>query len=287
MTHAEVAAYAMAASPGIRITPTQGSPWATEVSNITTLYAEPVNGGVVPLFRDAAGKVPVVRCLSASAVSLALGTLTSSIGYDVFAYDSGGAVALELLAWTSASARATAVDLVNGRYYKHGDYSRLLVASFYTSSTTQTQFKASQVFLQNVFNRMSVKLGSGSGASHTLSSLQADREWNAGTTPPRSEFFCGLADQTLMANGRARLIADGSVTSFIWVYVALDTASVDVSGSANYIRSVNDNDEFVPRSFGPTLPSIGYHYFTLREGNLVSATSGSLDDGRTFGVIYA
>ena len=42
---------------------------------------------------------------------LALGTLTSGKPYDVFGYISGGALALELLAWTNDTTRATAVTL--------------------------------------------------------------------------------------------------------------------------------------------------------------------------------
>lgn len=74
-----------------------------------------------------------------SATELALGTMTADIGYDVFAYLSGGALALEKLAWSSATARATEWEWSDGRRVKVGDKTRLLLGSFYASSTAITE----------------------------------------------------------------------------------------------------------------------------------------------------
>lgn len=165
MSNAELVAFAMGMNPCVRLTLTQGTPiTTTDVTGATSVFAEPYNGNVVPLFRDATGVTPVICRLRPSVVSVALGTLVSAvIPNDVFMYYAGaGDVGLEKLAWSSATARATAIDLVNGRYYKNGDYSRLYVGSFYPTATTTTQDSAGGVttqvggkrFLFNMFNRV-------------------------------------------------------------------------------------------------------------------------------------
>lgn len=85
--------------------------------------------------------------------TLALGTLTSGKPYDVFAYISAGALALEVLVWTNDTTRATGVPIQDGRYCKSGDKTRLYLGSFYTTSTTTTEDSAVKRYLWNMYNR--------------------------------------------------------------------------------------------------------------------------------------
>lgn len=161
LTHAGALALAMATTPGVRLTLTQGTPvTTTDVTGSTSIYAEPVNGGIVPMFRDAEGKYPCIALLDPSTVSLALGTLASAtIPNDVFAYYSGGTIALEKLAWTNGTTRATGYTMVRGRPYKTGDFTRLLLGTAYPTSTTTTEDSAVKRFLSNAFNAEARLLG--------------------------------------------------------------------------------------------------------------------------------
>ena len=157
LTAAELSAFVMSATPGIRLTLTQGTAITTsDVTSSTTLYVEPLNGGVVPLFRDAAGKIPRIMLLQPSTLSLALGTMTLATPYDIFLYDAGaGSIGMEKLVWTNTTTRATAVDLVNGRYYKHGDYTRLLAGSIYpVVSNSAVADRVVNRLVSNAYNRV-------------------------------------------------------------------------------------------------------------------------------------
>ncbi len=99
----------------------------------TSLKYSPYNGDQISLWT---GSAWVARTFVET--SIPLGTLTNDQGYDVFCFNNAGTPAFELLAWTSKSARATAITLQNGIPVKTGDATRRLVGSFLTDSTTTT-----------------------------------------------------------------------------------------------------------------------------------------------------
>lgn len=260
-------------TPGGRLTGTAGVPVVTQdVPNIITLYYTPYTHNVVSLW-DGTRWSPITF----AETSLSLGTLTAAIGHDVFAYLSGGSLALEILAWTSATARATEVTLQDGRYCKSGDKTRLYLGSFYTSSTTQTQDILIQRFLYNYYNRIQKRAFKSGGTAHTMAASQTTREWNAGTGAPRSEFFVGISDQAVLAYGAARLTS--VATDNISLDTAIDAAAVDVTFNQAVPGAALVSVQF--DITGSIIPGIGYHYATLRETNFAAAASGTIDQGGT------
>ena len=136
--------------PGGRLTLTSGTPVTlSNVTGATSIYYTPSEHDVVPLW-DGSGW----RLVKFVEKTLALGTLTSTVGYDIFGYLSGGDLALELLAWSSATARATGISLQDGMYCKTGDHSRLYLGSFMPRSTTTTEDSAQYRMLWNMYNRV-------------------------------------------------------------------------------------------------------------------------------------
>ena len=137
--------------PGGRLTLTSGTPVTlSDVTGATSLYYTPSEHDVIPLWDGTDW-----RLVKFTEKTLALGTLTSTVGYDVFGYLSGGDLALELLAWASETARATAISLQDGMYCKSGDHSRLYLGSFMPRSTTTTEDSAQYRMLWNMYNRAS------------------------------------------------------------------------------------------------------------------------------------
>jgi len=135
-------------TPGGRLTLESGVPVSTtDQTSKTTVYYTPYVHNVINLW-DGTNWAPT----EFTETSLALGTITSAKPYDVFGYLSGGALTLELLAWTDDTTRATAVTLQDGRYCKSGDKTRLLLGSFYTTSTTTTEDSKTSRYLCNVYN---------------------------------------------------------------------------------------------------------------------------------------
>lgn len=163
--------------PGGRLTLESGVPISTtDQTAKTTIYYTPYIHNVIPLW-DGNAWVPTTF----AETSLALGTLTSGRPYDVFAYLSSGSLALELLAWTNDTTRATAVTLQDGRYCKSGDKTRLLLGSFYTRSTTTTEDSEEYRYVSNVYNQEPRRLYKDAGSSsHTYASGTV-RQYNGGT----------------------------------------------------------------------------------------------------------
>jgi hypothetical protein len=126
---------------------------ATDQTAKTTIYYTPFVHNIVNLW-DGARWVPTVF----SEVSLAIGTVTSGLPYDVFGYLSSGALVLEKLAWTNATTRAVAVSLQDGRYCKTGDKTRFLLGTFATTSTTTTEDSAQKRLVWNLYNKVEKNL---------------------------------------------------------------------------------------------------------------------------------
>ena len=91
--------------------------------------------------------------VSSAEFSLALGTLTADIGYDVFCYNNSGVATLEFLAWSSATARATALVMQDGILCKTGALTRRYLGSFYTTNTTTTTDSVEKRYLFNYYHR--------------------------------------------------------------------------------------------------------------------------------------
>jgi hypothetical protein len=126
-----------------RLTLTSGVPITTsDVTGATNVYFTPYRGNRIALF-DGTGW----RKYQFTELTLALGTLTSGLPYDVFIYDNAGTLTLELLAWTNGTTRATAIALQDGVPSKTGALTRRLLGTFVTTSTTATEDSDSNRYL--------------------------------------------------------------------------------------------------------------------------------------------
>jgi hypothetical protein len=141
--------------PGGRLTLESGVPVSTtDQTAKTSIFYTPFVHNVVPLW-NGTDWVPTTF----TEVTQALGTITSGRPYDVFGFLNGSALNTEILAWTNDTTRATAVTLQDGRYCKSGDKTRLLLGTFYTTSTTTTEDSGATAatpmrYVWNAYNRV-------------------------------------------------------------------------------------------------------------------------------------
>lgn len=269
-TAAEVAAFVMSQNPGIRLTLTQGTAITNaDVTGATSIFAEPVNGGVVSVYKDVAGTIPRIMLLQPSTLSLALGTLASAvIPNDVFAYDAGaGSLGLEKLAWTNATTRATAIVASNGRWYKSADYSRLFVGTFYPTATTTTEDSGGGVttqvggkrFLWNTYNRKRRHLNVKDTADSWTYTTQTIRKANGATAALNAfEYVCGLADDPV--NVRLMVVAQMIATSSTGrVGIGVNSTSAFSGPYPNIAdQNVSTADQNVS-AFYEGIPGLGYN----------------------------
>lgn len=184
-----------------RLTLTTGVPVTTaDVTGATTLYCTPYKGNRIALYT---GTEWVVR--ASAQFSIALGTLTSDQGYDVFCYDNSGIPTLELTAWTSNTARATALIYQDGVLVKSGAVTRRYLGSFLTTSTTTTEDSIANRFLFNYYNNV----------SRLMQRVEPTPTWNYTTTTFRQanantvnqlNFFVGVVENTVFAQLNQRVL---------------------------------------------------------------------------------
>lgn len=186
--------------PGGRLTLESGVPVSTSDQTAkTSIYYTPYVHDTIPLWNGVRWEPTTF-----TETTLALGTLTSGKPYDVFAYLSGGALSLESLAWTDDSTRATAVTLQDGRYCKSGDKTRLLVGTFYTTSTTTTEDSDTKRYLANVYNRVTRKMEIAESTVHAYTT-GTWRKWNNGSS---SDIFFVLP-LAATVNLQSNVVLDG------------------------------------------------------------------------------
>lgn len=169
-----------------RLTLTSVTPVTTaDVGGATTIYCSPYKGNRIALYDGSNWNIR-----ASAEFSIALGTLTSGLPYDVFCYDNATVPTLEILAWTSTTARATALVLQDGILSKTGALTRRYLGTFYTSSTTTTEDTDAKRFLWNYYNRVQRKMKvfeSTSSWTYTTSTWRQARA----TTTNQLDFIIG------------------------------------------------------------------------------------------------
>lgn len=255
--------------PGGRLTLESGVPVSTaDQTAKTTIYYTPYVHDTIPLW-DGARWVPTTF----AETSLALGTLTSDKNYDVFGYLSSGVLAMELLAWTSDSARATAVTLQDGRYCKSGDKTRLLLGTLRTASTTTTADALATRYVSNAYNQVPRRFYANSSTSHTYTT-GAWREWNGGTSATRVRFVVALPGQSLQINFSVNFTRGGAG---VCGYANLGYDATD--GSANLVTNLGIGDATSVTTSGVSAlqAAPGAHYLAIVQYGVSGTTYVAYD----------
>lgn len=264
-----------AAVPGGRLTLTSGTPVTTsDVTGATSVYYTPCTHDRIMLWNGTAWQY-----YTFTEKTLALGTVTSALPYDVFGYVSAGALVLEKLAWTSATARATAITLQDGRYAKSGDKTRLYLGTFYTTSTTTTEDSGGGTssavggkrFLWNMYNRVSRPLAVIDTTDNWSYATDTIRQANA-AAGNKVEFVLGLSQNEVFATvmGIANLVSNTTRGAKVGVGVDSTTAFSGIvqqafnDGAASLFFALSGQY----RGF----PAVGYHYLAWCEKGATAGT---------------
>jgi len=237
----------------------------------TTLYITPYHGKAIALYDGST----TWNIRTSAEFSIALGTLTASLPYDVFVYDNSGTPTAELLAWTSTTARATGIVLQDGVYVKSGATTRRLVGTIYTNSTTTTIDDAggiiSQVggkrFVWNVDNRRNSRLALFEGtASWTYNSSTVHQaNGNAGN---QVEVIVGISAESTInvllqvtaKNGDSSVASCSSIGEDSTTVPAIEA----IGGGFAYIGG-NATIQSPQTTSLTKFPAMGYHKYTWLE----------------------
>jgi hypothetical protein len=243
-----------------------GTPNQINVSGVenTTLYCSPYNGDQIGLFDGSS----TWNVRSSAEFSIALGTLTSGLPYDVFCYDNSTVPTLELLAWTNGTTRATALVQQNGVWVKSGATTRRYIGTIYTRTTTTTADDVGGIITQvggqryvwNFYNRVTVAMevvDNSASFSYTTATWQ---QFN-GASGNKVEFIVGFSEDCIFAESVSTVDIHGNSARRAYSGIGLDTTTGPTGIVGSAFESVS-NDTVVPMVgiISGVSPVVGYHY---------------------------
>lgn len=270
--------------PGHRLTLTPGTPVTTsDVTAATKIYYTPFVHDQAPLWTSARGW----QSYTCDELTLAVPASTSQM-YDVFLYfnTSTGQPAIESLAWTNDTTRATNVIRTNGYMTKSGDQTRLYVGSFRTttvSGQTEDSFGgASQAggkrFVWNAYNRVLRSMGVIDTTNSWTYTTATWRQAN-GSTGNKVEAVFGLSED--MVDGLVFTSVGTSALVTVAVGIGIDSTTTNNALVIGGRAAINVNANCLGHYRG--FPGVGYHAFNWLE---ISQASGTTtwwgDNGLTF-----
>lgn len=242
-----------------RLTLTAGVPVTTsDTTAATTIYCAPYIGKGIALYDGSQWNIR-----QSAQFSISLGTLTSGKPYDVFCYDNAGVPTLEILAWASDTARATALAYQDGVLCKSGALTRRYLGSFYTTSTTTTEDSVSKRYLFNYYHRKPKPLQRNESTAFWTYSTATWRQAN-GSTANQVNFFVGVVEDEVEATVTASGICDNTFRG--GVAVGLNSITTP---TGQYASTKVTNSSAIPEMmWTPSFrgyPTLGLNYFAWLE----------------------
>ena len=243
-----------------RLTLTSGTPVTTaDVTAATSIYFTPYIGDRIAIYDGTRW-----RLYAFAELTLALGTLTAALPYDVFIYDNAGTLTLEALAWTNGTTRATALVRQNGVWCKTGALTRRYLGTFYTTATTTTEDSEAKRFLWNAYNRVEKVVSRLTTGTWTYQSVTI-RQANA-TAANKIEIVAGLAESYLRAALPSLRETDAGPSygnSFFGIDSTTTLATSSLGGHGPAAVSLFSEATALFKQ----IVSIGYHYLAWLEAN--------------------
>lgn len=185
------------------------------------LYYTAYKGTNISLYN---GTAWVVRQFVEASIPIA--GLISPRPYDVFCYDNNGTPTLEILAWATNSARATALVRQDGVYVKNGDPTRKFIGTFAPTAGNVVTDSARQRLVWNMYNRVRRNLAVKEAAASWNYSVANWHQVN-GNPNNQVETVVGLVEDNI------ELQANSSVTNTVAGTVALTGIGLDITTGSN------------------------------------------------------
>lgn len=239
-----------------------------DVTAATTIFLTPCNGNRLTLF-DSSSRAAIY---TTAEISIAVPATTSQM-YDVWAFANSGTPALELLAWTNDTTRATALARVNGRWTKSGDPTRLYVGSVRTTTVSgQTEDSNAKRYVWNYYNRvrraMRVKESTDSWP-YTLAVL---RQAN-GSAANQLDCVVGVAESPISVRVLAAASNTNTGVSLV-VGIGEDSTTTLAASATNSAASTALAAALVPLAATlETVPAVGRHIYTWLEFSAATGTT--------------
>lgn len=199
-----------------------------------------------------------------SDLSITLSTLSASLPHDIFAYNSSGSLAIEGLAWTNTTTRATALTLQNGVLVKSGATTRRYIGTIYLDGSKQCYDSKLHRWVYNYYNRMDRQLYKDVEVSHSYNSTT--RYYNNDSSQ-YVDFVCGVEEDAIniIMAGQWLDVTTGSETGY--AIVGLDGTTTTFLPFATMSINGRLAVPVIVSGFG-----VGYHKLTILEAAVGTIT---------------
>jgi len=249
------------ATNGFRLTTESGVPVSTsDRTSQSTIYLTPFISNQIAIYDGSAWQIR-----STAEVSLALSGLTSGKNYDVFAYYTGSAVALELsAAWTNDTTRADAIVRQDGVWCKSGTLTRRLVGTIRATGTTTTEDSLAKRLVWNANNLVRRPLAKTDATSSWTYGTAAWRAMN-NSSSNRVEVVVGLLGPTVEIWANVTATIGSGTDSAVGIGEDATTTNNSLAYGSYSFSAPSSN---VSGAFWAALlkhPAIGYHYYAPLE----------------------
>lgn len=252
-----------------RLTLTTAVPVTTsDVTAATTVYYTPYGGcNTIPLFDGTSWEL-----LPFTQVSIAVPATTATM-YDVWGYNNAGVLALELLAWTNVTTRATALTTQDGVYVKTGATTRLYLGSFATTAVSgQTEDSVSKRLLWNYYHRAERPMQVTDATASWTYTTAAYQQANAAATNQLA-VVVGVSEDAIRVRVESSVRnSSGSVTTIVGI--GLDSTTAVAAGTLFGANQTSVASVFMPVDAEWTgYPGVGYHTLVWLEYSTATGTT--------------
>lgn len=253
-----------------RLTLTTGVPITTsDVTAATTLYYTPFKGNLISTYSGSAWSTnPFTE------KSISLAGLTAGLPYDVFIVDS--TLALELLAWTNTTTRATALALQDGIYCKTGALTRRYLGTICIVATGQTEDSVARRMVWNAYHRVERPMKYVDTTDNWTYAVTAWQQMR-GQSTAKVEFVIGLVEDAVKALF-LHMIAGASGQAAA-AGIGLDSATVNSAETYTEVSAGAAVTKLPATARYRGWPAVGYHYLAPLEYRRAGTCTFFGDDG--------
>lgn len=244
------------ATNGFRLSAATATPIpSSDVASTSTIYLTPYKSAAIALRTGARWILRI-----GVEAPLALAGLTTGKNYDVFAYWTGSAIALELsAAWTTDLSRADAITRVDGVWTKGSDSTRRYVGTIRATAATTTADTVLRRFVWNADNQVERELLRTETAlnwtlSNTSFGLANSNAANA------VEWVTGLEERVVI--DVQSIYRSASPGFGVQVGIGLDTTTSSIAQLSGMLANRDDVHTFgygYTRASYRGRPALGYH----------------------------
>lgn len=212
---------------------------------------------------------------------------TSTTPFDIFAYDSGGAVTLETTDWTNDTTRATALTTQNGVYVRSGATTRRYLGTGRTTGVSgETEFQItnrSSMLLWNYYNRVRFEFEVFDTTDNW--SYSGNYRYLNNSSTNIFKFVIGVQEDAVEATHNGSAYSATAPGSAARLSIGLDSGTAPSANALNGLGGVAGY-AMLTATYSEQV-AVGYHYLAPLEAGAGAAFTFLGDGGTTPGAATA